>query len=438
MEHGRSQDRPINVISRRIEEILKEKEYLSAYVHKKYDMEESKHLLEEEIKQQQINVEILKKLKQVKEKQELQEEKIKINENTIKEYNRKIEELTYPKKEIQVNKKSNNTLIEMAISLILIIFSFLSVFVIKNDILSAVFIVLAILSVFYTSYQQYRKKLAYHDAPINENVEKARLQSEIEVLQTMIENLEKEKQTLQKEYEDEYKKETEKIRNTYLGIVPIKVIDELLAKKDIRVEIEVAQNKINEDKLKIQSIGLDKSNIIPKLENLAELEEEYSKLEEEMQVLEKQRQAIELAKTEIEKAYYQMKNKVTPRFTNELSNIMKKISDEKYINIKLDEKDGLVVELENGSYISANQLSIGTIDQLYLSLRLSAGENLSKESLPILLDETFTYYDDERLKNILEYLHTEYKDRQILIFTCTNREKEILQKENIPYHLVEL
>ena len=63
---------------------------------------------------------------------------------------------------------------------------------------------------------------------------------------------------------------------------------------------------------------------------------------------------------------------------------------------------------------------------------------MTKENLPIMLDETFAYYDEERLTNILNFLHTEYVDRQIIIFTCTDREKEVFEKENIPYQLIKL
>ena len=98
-----------------------------------------------------------------------------------------------------------------------------------------------------------------------------------------------------------------------------------------------------------------------------------------------------------------------------------------------------MVEAENGNYIPIEYLSIGTVEQLYLSLRLSAqAEGISKEILPIMLDEAFSYYDEERLRNILEFLNKEYIDRQILIFTCTDREKNILDKSNISYNLIEL
>lgn len=65
-------------------------------------------------------------------------------------------------------------------------------------------------------------------------------------------------------------------------------------------------------------------------------------------------------------------------------------------------------------------------------------KELSSETMPIILDEAFAYYDEERLENILNYLHTEFTNHQIIIFTCTNREREILDKLNIEYQKIEL
>lgn len=110
----------------------------------------------------------------------------------------------------------------------------------------------------------------------------------------------------------------------------------------------------------------------------------------------------------------------------------------KYNNVKYNDVTGLVVENENGNYISVDKLSLGTIDQLYLSLRLSIIKELSEETIPILLDESFAYYDDERLKNILNYISEEFENSQIIIFTCTNREQNLLDKLNIDYKLISL
>ena len=65
-------------------------------------------------------------------------------------------------------------------------------------------------------------------------------------------------------------------------------------------------------------------------------------------------------------------------------------------------------------------------------------DEISKEKVPIILDEAFAYYDNERLKNILIYLTTEFSDRQIIILTCTKREQEILEELNIQFNKIEL
>ena len=92
----------------------------------------------------------------------------------------------------------------------------------------------------------------------------------------------------------------------------------------------------------------------------------------------------------------------------------------------------------NGKYVPVYLLSIGTIDQIYFALRLSTLKQLTTEKMPIILDETFAYYDNERLKNILKYLHEQYQNNQIIILTCSNREKEVLEELKIEYNKVEL
>ena len=58
--------------------------------------------------------------------------------------------------------------------------------------------------------------------------------------------------------------------------------------------------------------------------------------------------------------------------------------------------------------------------------------------MPIILDETFAYFDKERLQNVLRFLSNNYGDKQIIIFTCTNREEDILKRINVEYNLISM
>lgn len=439
---ARSQDRPINTVMKRMEEIENEKEYLSNFTNKQYEIEEENQELEVQIKEQENKLELLKNLKQVQEKKELQKEKLKINENVKREYNKKIQKLYEKDKEenakdkLQVIHNKNVIKVGVILDVIFFILTIISIFLIKNDIITAIFTVLTIISVVYIGYQQYKSKMGIHTKEIKQNVEKANTKNEIEVLLQATKKLEEESKNTVQLIEKEYNEEIEKIRNKYIGIIPIKEIDELLSKQALTYEINVMQNKISENKVKLHTINVDKNNILPKLENLAQLEEEYMVLEEQYNELIKNNDIINLVKDEVQNAYEIMRKNVTPKFTSNLSKIIEKISSGKYKNVQLDETNGMIIEIENGNYILAKNLSIGTIDQLYLSLRIGAGMEISEEKLPIILDEAFAYWDQARLENILKYLNEEFKDRQIILFTCTNREKEALQKLGIEFNRV--
>ena len=92
-------------------------------------------------------------------------------------------------------------------------------------------------------------------------------------------------------------------------------------------------------------------------------------------------------------------------------------------------------ELQVTSGYKAEQpesFSTGTTQQLYFAYRMAAGKFLEKEeALPFFLDETFAQYDRKRLDQALCWLGEQ--DRQILLFTCQEREAERLRELNIPF-----
>jgi uncharacterized protein YhaN len=89
-------------------------------------------------------------------------------------------------------------------------------------------------------------------------------------------------------------------------------------------------------------------------------------------------------------------------------------------------------------YIDIEKLSIGTIEQMYLAVRLAVTDLFwPNKHLPLILDESFAFYDNDRLKATLKAL-SQMVNRQIIIFTCHMRELQILEDEGIEYNYVEL
>lgn len=207
---------------------------------------------------------------------------------------------------------------------------------------------------------------------------------------------------------------------------------------EIFVAIENKEERINNLNLNLHTKETEKQVMNEKLDNLAKIDEELSTALEEKEELNSLNNSFNIAKECMKIAYEKIRNSLSPEFTNELCNLIYSISNGKYKNIKFSDTEGLTIEIDDGRYISAENLSIGTIDQMYLSLRLSSLKAISKENMPIILDEAFVYFDDERLKNIINFMNKNYRDKQIIIFTCSDREKNILDNLKLQYNLIEL
>ena len=89
--------------------------------------------------------------------------------------------------------------------------------------------------------------------------------------------------------------------------------------------------------------------------------------------------------------------------------------------------------------VPIEQVSSGTMDQIYLALRLAVARLMQgeQEPLPLIFDDSFVQYDDERLRTALSWLSRTY-DGQCIIFTCHKRELQILNEEKIPYHQISI
>ena len=233
--------------------------------------------------------------------------------------------------------------------------------------------------------------------------------------------------------------EKEKLKNDYFEKIDITEINRLLNSTNLSYEIEKIQSNLNEKNIELHRLELDKENILPKLEELAENEEKLTYNKEIYEELKEKNNAINLAKQALETAYQKMKNDVTPKFTQKLSENINNITNGKYNKVIINEEDGIIIELPNGEYKNANTLSVGTIQQLYMAFRLSMAEDISDEEMPIILDEIFAFSDDSRMEDSIKNLYNNYANsHQILLFTCTNREEQILQKLNFEYNKITL
>lgn len=421
----RTQGKPINILKSKIKYISEMLEKLNLYKQEKITIEQKKKDLENKIQGQEQRRELIKKISELSEKIRIESEKVNYKNKIKEEKQDEIENLKREKEEItniSRNKKNKNEWYWI-INAIMIVLMAISIIALKNKYIT--YTILTVLT--YTLVLEYIIKIN----KIKRN--KVLQKNKIDLLNTKIDFLQKQKNDIEqdiKREKDNLEKEKEEIKNKY----NIELYDIENSKNDL----EEITSRINEEKIKLNTLEVEEKSIVNKLEDLIKLEEEFATIHEHLKEIEQKNYEINLAKDFLEKAYEKMKKNITPKFTFNLSENIKNITNGKYTNINVNDENGLIVEIQNGEYIPAERLSIGTIDQLYLSLRISMIEEISKEKMPIILDEAFAYFDDERLENILKYLTQKYKQHQLIIFTCTNREKNILDKLNCIYNSVEL
>lgn len=159
--------------------------------------------------------------------------------------------------------------------------------------------------------------------------------------------------------------------------------------------------------------------------NLQEKQDELEDVGAEYQKKEKKRKALELAMERLTELSAEIHRELSYQLNQKASEILKEITGGKYDMLLVDEK--LKMSLYTGERkVPLEQLSRGTVEQIYFALRMAAGEILYEEEYPVILDDTFVFYDDVRLENTLRWLKRTKK--QVIIFTCQKREEEILKK----------
>jgi len=201
---------------------------------------------------------------------------------------------------------------------------------------------------------------------------------------------------------------------------------------ELEEALEKEEKKNGED---IQNVLLKAKEIETILKNSLK-DEDLQKVVEEINELETSKEEVEdtifSLKTALEtlnEASTEIHRDFVPVLNEKTGYILSKMTCNKYNRLKLD--DNLVlhlVEPGTGAVVSADMLSCGTVEQIYLALRIASSEllMLKGETLPLIMDEVFSFYDQKRTVDTLEMLKDLSTKRQIILFTCKKWELDAI------------
>lgn len=194
------------------------------------------------------------------------------------------------------------------------------------------------------------------------------------------------------------------------------------------------ENLLPEITEEIDKILLEMSRNQALVERVSLIEDEIQEIEARLAELEGEKShlqdigfSLKTALDILEEAALEINREFAPTLNHKLGNITGLITQDKYNDVRAD--DSLMIkalEPDTGRIVELPFLSGGTVEQLYLAFRLALAQTIEDggEVLPLIMDEVFAHYDDNRVLSTLKMLFALSKERQIIFFTCKEREVE--------------
>ena len=192
-------------------------------------------------------------------------------------------------------------------------------------------------------------------------------------------------------------------------------------------EIEKQQHIQWELEQKLEQLAAKKNEA----EHLKHVLAENERIQEELDALDLAQDTMTNLSTTIRDSFGLYLNKTASELIEGITGgIYRSMSIDQDLNIFMNTPTRLV---------PIEQVSSGTMDQIYLAVRLAAAKLVigDKGNMPLIFDDSFALYDDDRLKTALKWLAKAW-DNQCIIFTCHQREEEILKEEGIAHQLIEI
>ena len=180
------------------------------------------------------------------------------------------------------------------------------------------------------------------------------------------------------------------------------------------MEQQRLQNRLGQYQGRMAILG-DKEDLCKQLgqknARIAQLEDTYA--------------ALTIAQETLAQARAELQRRFAPRITKRAQALLAKMTGGRYHSLTMSEDFSLQAGAgEESTLRDSLWRSDGTMDQLYLALRLAVAEELTPE-VPLILDDVLVRFDDGRMKAAVEILKEMAQTRQVICFTCQGREAEV-------------
>ena len=176
------------------------------------------------------------------------------------------------------------------------------------------------------------------------------------------------------------------------------------------------QNRLGQYQGRMEALG-----------DMTVLQKQLAQINARIAKLEDTYAALTIALETLAEAKLELQRRFAPRIANRARELLESMTGGRYDRLTLGEDFTLHAGAgEEDTLHEALWRSDGTVDQLYLALRLAVAEELTPQA-PLVLDDALVRFDEERMKAALEILKEASKTKQVILFSCQKREQEAME-----------
>ncbi len=205
-------------------------------------------------------------------------------------------------------------------------------------------------------------------------------------------------------------------------------------RRELQNRIEACHENMHELLRVVEYTRYELMHTEDELQECEPVKKQYEECRARIEQAEKAIKAIELAEKTLEDISRELYNEYGEKFYRSLSEYAGAFTDGQYTHLTTDENLRLRAITKERS-VEISDVSFGTGEQFYLALRFAAADVFDPEmEQPMVLDDTFAAFDEQRLESAL--LTLSKMKRQILVFSSTGREERALKRMGITYEEV--
>lgn len=191
----------------------------------------------------------------------------------------------------------------------------------------------------------------------------------------------------------------------------------------IQAELSTIQQTLEDKRKREHALHILLAESNAGMRSLNEVEEERDATIARQADLELELQAAEHAAQVMQDVTQKRHTKVAPKLAQLASEYLSVITDGAYKELLINQDMQISIRVPQTQALNQDPerlLSKGTVDQIYLSLRLAMINILSEgaEQIPMVLDDPFAHYDDARVKSAMKLMKEVSEKSQVLLFTC--------------------